>query len=103
MHARVTKVSADSAGLERWRRIVSDEIAPNTAGVEGFIRAIWLLDRNAGHGLSVTLWESRESLDRADASAAANRSKLASATGGAVETWYCEVVAEAVSVGIRQS
>ena len=103
MHARVTKVSADSAGLERWRRIVSEQIAPNTAGVEGFIRAIWLLDRNAGHGLSVTLWESREALDRADASAAANRSKLASATGGAVETWYCEVVAEALSVDIQQT
>jgi hypothetical protein len=40
MHARVTKVSADSAGLERWRRIVSEQIAPNTAGTEGFIRAI---------------------------------------------------------------
>jgi hypothetical protein len=102
VHARVTKVSADSAGLERWRRIVSDEIAPNAAGKEGFVRAIWLLDRNAGHGLSVTLWQSRESLDRAEASAAANRSKLASATEGAVETWYCEVVAEAPSVDIRQ-
>ena len=58
---------------------------------------------NAGHGLSVTLRESRESLDRAEEIAAANRGKLASATAGAVETWYCEVVAEAPSVDIQQA
>ncbi|GAA3546982.1 hypothetical protein GCM10022222_33260 [Amycolatopsis ultiminotia] len=95
MHARVTKVSADEDGLAQWRRIVRTEIAPNAAGKDGFVRALWLLDRDSGHGLSVTLWDSRESLENADAAASANRGKLASATGGTVEHWYYEVVAEA--------
>jgi hypothetical protein len=95
MHARVTKVSADSAGLGRWRQIVASEIAPNAGRTGGFVRALWLLDKEAGQGLSVTLWESRAALDAADERAAASRGKLAEATGGSVETWRCEVVAEA--------
>ncbi len=93
MYARMTTVTAPDGDLSRWRRVITEEVSPNAARNDGFVRGFWLLD--AGVGISLTLWESREALDAAEASAAQNRGKLAAATGGTVETRRCEVIAEA--------
>lgn len=95
MFGRVTMVSASGDELAAWRQLIMTQVAPNASSNSGFVRAVWLLDADAGRGLSVTLWETREALDAAEAGASANRRKLADVTGGTVETFRCEVVAEA--------
>ncbi|HEY0816324.1 MAG TPA: antibiotic biosynthesis monooxygenase [Pseudonocardia sp.] len=94
MYARITVLS-DGADLDRWRQIVAEQIAPSAADKPGFVRAVWLLDEEAGTGMSVTLWDSREALDAAEAGASGNRDKLAAAVGGAMSVLRAEVVAEA--------
>lgn len=94
MYARVTMLS-DGADLQRWRRIVSEEIAPTASSNPGFVRAVWMLDEDAGRGISITIGESREALDAAEAGASSNRGKLGDAVGGLMQVLRCQVVAEA--------
>lgn len=100
MHARVTSITADQRGLEAWRGIVLESIAPQAASTPGFVRALWLLQRTdddgLGRGLAVTVWEDLDALESAEAGASGNRERLARATGGRVQSWRCEVVAEAI-------
>ena len=101
MFARVTTVTADPDGLARWREHVTGRIVPATSQAPGFVRAFWLLDHAAGRGTSVTVWESREALETAEAAASRNRDALAAITGGAVEAAVCQVVAESYPMGHR--
>lgn len=98
MHARVTIVTAPGDELDRWQETIAKEIAPRITDPDtrpaGLVRGTWLLDRSGGRGISVTLWRTRDALDAAEAGAAANRDRLARASGGTVEVLRCEVVAD---------
>lgn len=98
MHARVTIVTAQGDELDRWQETITKRIAPRiidpATRPEGLVRGTWLLDRPGGRGISVTLWRTREALDAAEEGAAANRDRLARASGGTVEILRCEVVTD---------
>lgn len=94
-HARITIIDAPPEGLRLWEQMVSDRIAPSAPTNTGFEEGIWLVDREAQRGLAVTLWDSQDAMDQADARAGENRDRLANATEGTIKVLRCEVVARA--------
>jgi len=83
MFARVsTYRTADADALLEGFRDLSDPLAQ----MEGFSQAFFLLDRDNGKAMSITMWESEEALSASVARAAELRKQGSQAGGGSIES-----------------
>ena len=95
MHARVSMYEGDVdafvAGFERQADLVR--------GLDGFVRAYLLVDRDADRAIVVALWETEEALDGSAERAAHLRQEASEAAGGSVRTVESWKVALEVAAG----
>jgi heme-degrading monooxygenase HmoA len=82
MFARVSTYSGDG---DRLLEGFADVTEPLQA-IDGFSRAYFLVDRQSGKGMSITIWTSEEALQASAAKADELRSRGASAGGAEVES-----------------
>jgi len=68
MFARVTTTKGQVTKQEA-ARVVRDRVLPGAKAIPGFKGGLWLIDEKGGKGLTITLFESEETL-RASAEAA---------------------------------
>jgi heme-degrading monooxygenase HmoA len=82
MFARVSTYRGDG---DRLLQGFADVTGPLEA-IEGFSRAYFMVDRENGKGLSITVWESEEALNASAAKADELRSRGAEAGGATIES-----------------
>jgi heme-degrading monooxygenase HmoA len=93
--ARTSRWKGSAETLERWAEHVDRQVKPFVAGLPGNAGAVFLIDREGGTGLTLTLWESEEAAAETDRNAEQSRSGTVAATGiELVERGRWEVVAQ---------
>lgn len=91
MFARIGTWQGSAEELNKWIERSRTQVKPNIQQDPGLAAVYWLVDREAGKGLIVTIWESEESM-RASEEARAKRQAAMSATGAKVTTERYEVI-----------
>jgi len=86
MHARVTTLQADPNKLEEGIRFFRDQAVPVARQQRGFKGARLLVDRSSGKVQAVTLWDSAETAQAADAVMNQQRSQGAQTLGAVAPT-----------------
>jgi heme-degrading monooxygenase HmoA len=92
MFARIGTWQGSAAELESWITRAREQVKPSIQQDPGLDAVYWLVDRRAGKGLIVTLWESREAMDASEKARAARQAATSAATGAVVTTERYEVV-----------
>ena len=92
MFARIGTWQGSAEDLERWVIRAREHVKPSLAQDTGLTAAYWLVDRESGRALIVTLWESEEAMRRSEAARARRQAATAATTGAAVTTERYEVV-----------
>jgi heme-degrading monooxygenase HmoA len=82
MFARVSTYRGDG---DRLLQGFADVTGPLEA-IEGFSHAYFMVDRESGKGLSITVWETEEALNASAAKADELRSRGAEAGGATIES-----------------
>jgi heme-degrading monooxygenase HmoA len=80
MHARVSTYRGDGDRLLAGFADVSEPLE----AIDGFSHAYFMVDRESGRGMSITIWNSEEALQASAAQADELRSKGAAAGGGEI-------------------
>lgn len=94
MAARTSSWQGSAETLERWAEHVERQVRPFVAGLPGNAGAVFLIDREGGRGLTLTLWASEEAAAETDRSAEQSRASTVEATGiELVERGRWEIVA----------
>ena len=81
MYARTSTWTGSEDALENWVAHVNDSVAPMVAGMPGNAGAYFLVDREGGGALTLTLWESEEAALTSDQAADNSRASTVAATG----------------------
>ncbi len=81
MVARTSSWKGSAETLERWAEHVERQVRPFVAGLPGNVGAVFLIDRESGSGLTVTVWESEEAAGETDRNAEQSRASTVAATG----------------------
>ncbi len=81
MFARVWTFTGTSDELDEAIRQVRENVLPRTEQLDGFKGAYFLVDRQNGKSLNVTLWESEEVMRASEEAVNSLRSELADALG----------------------
>jgi hypothetical protein len=92
MFARIGTWQGSPADLERWIVRGREQVKPAIRQDPELSAVYWLVDREAGKGMIVTLWESREAMAANEQARAARQAATSTATGAAVTTDRYEVV-----------
>jgi heme-degrading monooxygenase HmoA len=82
MFARVSTYRGDG---DRLLQGFADVTGPLEA-IDGFSRAYFLVDRESGKGMSITVWETQEALDASAARADELRGRAVEAGGATIES-----------------
>jgi heme-degrading monooxygenase HmoA len=93
MFARIGSWQGTPEDLERWIVRSRDEVLPAVQQQPGIAAAYCLLDRDAGRGLTITIWESEDAMRASEQFRARTQAGTAVASGAAVSTDRYEVVA----------
>jgi len=92
--ARTSSWKGSPETLERWAEHAERHVQPFVAALPGNAGAVFLVDRERGTGLTLTLWESEEAAAETDRNAEQSRASTVAATGiDLVERGSWEVVA----------
>jgi heme-degrading monooxygenase HmoA len=81
MVARTSSWKGSQETLERWAEHADQHVKPFVAGLRGNVGAVFLIDRESGVGLTLTLWESEEAAAETDKNAEQSRASTVEATG----------------------
>ena len=81
MYARTSTWTGSEDALENWVAHVNDSVAPMVAGMPGNAGAYFLVDREGGGALTLTLWQSEEAALTSDQAAEKSRASTVAATG----------------------
>ena len=92
MFARIGTWQGSATELERWIQRSREEVRPAIARDPGLKAAYWLVDRAAGTGLIVTLWESVEAMHASEAARQRRQAATSASTGATVTTERYEVI-----------
>jgi heme-degrading monooxygenase HmoA len=93
MFARVSRYSGSTDGL----RAGFEAVTPELEQEEGFVQAFFLVDEEHSRAVSITLWDSRETLDGSSERAHAMRTRAtepSDATVDSVESYQVALTAE---------
>jgi heme-degrading monooxygenase HmoA len=94
MVARTSSWKGSAETLGRWAEHAERQVKPFVAALPGNAGAVFLVDRENGTGLTLTLWESEEAAAETDRNAEQSRASTVAATGiELVERGSWEVVA----------
>ena len=97
MFARTSTWSGSVEALDTWAEHVARQVAPFVSGLPGNAGGAFLIDREGGSALTLTLWESREAAEATDRSSEQSRASTVAATGAELVTrGRYEVVAQIV-------
>src|SRR5258707_13639680 len=86
MFARIGTWQGSPADLERWIVRGREQVKPAIRQDPELSAVYWLVDREAGKGMIVTLWESREAMAANEQARAARQAAASTATRAAVPT-----------------
>ena len=92
MFARIGTWQGSPEELARWITRAREEVKPNIQQDPGLTAAYWLVDREAGTGLIVTLWESEAAMRASEQARLRRQTATSAATGARVTTDRYEVV-----------
>ena len=81
MHARVSTYQGSPDQIDEGVRYAREIIVPRAQEMDGFQGVYFLVDRQSGKGLSITLWESEEVMRASEEAANQLRSESAEASG----------------------
>ena len=81
MYARTSTWTGTPEALERWVEQTTSRVGPMVAGLPGNAGAYFLVDREAGRALTLTLWHNQDAALASDASAEESRARTVAATG----------------------
>ena len=79
MFARVSTFTGTSDEIDKAIREVQQNVLPRTEQLDGYKGAYFLVDRENGKSLAVTLWESEEAMRASEDAANSLRSEIADA------------------------
>jgi heme-degrading monooxygenase HmoA len=79
--ARVSTFTGTSDEIDEAIRHVRENVVPRTEQLDGFKGAYFLIDRENGKSLAVTLWESEEAMSASEDAANSLRSEIAESLG----------------------
>jgi heme-degrading monooxygenase HmoA len=96
MVARIGTWQGSPEDIERWIARAREQVKPSIRQDPGLAAAYWLVDRDGGTGLIVTLWESEEAMRASEEARARRQAGTAAATGARVATARYEVVDQLV-------
>jgi heme-degrading monooxygenase HmoA len=100
MFARVSRYRADQAN-DRLLEGFQDTIGP-LQQVDGFSHAYFLVDRDTGTAVSMTIWESEDAMSASEAGGEERRRERTETGGASVESVdHYEVGLIAVAPGVR--
>jgi heme-degrading monooxygenase HmoA len=92
--ARTSRWSGTAETLERWAEHVERQVKPFVAALPGNVGGVFLVDRQSGTALTLTLWESDDAAAETGRKAEQSRASTVGATGvELVERGRWEVVA----------
>jgi heme-degrading monooxygenase HmoA len=81
MYARTSSWSGSPEVLEAWAEHAATNVVPFVSGLPGNSGCVLLIDREAGRGLTLTLWDSEEAALTSDHNAEQSRASTVAATG----------------------
>jgi heme-degrading monooxygenase HmoA len=81
MFARTSTWSGADADLDNWAAHMERTVAPMVRSLPGNAGGVFLVDRDTGRALTLTLWESEEAAAASDEAADKSRDATAAATG----------------------
>ncbi len=84
MFARVSNYQGSPNQVDEGIRTVREQILPRAAEIDGYKGAYFLVDRQSGRSVSITLWESEEAMRASEEAANQLRSESAQASGGEI-------------------
>jgi heme-degrading monooxygenase HmoA len=79
--ARVSTFTGTTDEVDEAIRQVRENVLPRVEQLDGYMGAYFLVDRQNGKSLSVTLWESEEAMRASEEAANSLRSEVADALG----------------------
>ena len=85
MFARVSTYQGDPAQIDQGLNYASENILPRVKQVDGFEGVYYLVDRQSGKALTITLWESEEALRASEEEANRLRSESAESASATIE------------------
>ena len=92
MFARIGTWQGSPDDLERWIARAREHVKPSVRQDPGLKTAYWLVDREGGKGLIITIWESEDAMRASEEARARRQASTSAATGAAVTTDRYEVV-----------
>ena len=92
MFARIGTWQGSDQELDRWIDRSREQVKPRIAEDPGLVAAYWLVDRSAGKGLIVTLWESEAAMHASEQARRERQAAMSSNTGAVVTTDRYEVI-----------
>lgn len=81
MFARTSTWSGSAEALDKWAEHVARQVGPFVSGLPGNAGGVFLIDREGGSALTLTLWQSVEAAEATDRSAEQSRASTVAATG----------------------
>lgn len=81
MVARTSSWSGSPEVMEAWAEHAATKVVPFVSGLPGNTGCVILIDREAGRGLTLTLWDSEEAARESDRNAEQSRASTVAATG----------------------
>jgi len=84
--ARVSTYRGDPGQIDGGLNYARENIVPRVQQVDGFEGVYYLVDRESGKALSITLWESEEALRASEEEANQLRSESADSASATIES-----------------
>jgi heme-degrading monooxygenase HmoA len=85
VYARTSSWTGSPDALDKWAEHVAANVAPMVANLPGNAGAYFLVDRDAGRALTLTVWETEDAALASDANADQSRDRTVAATGVALD------------------
>jgi hypothetical protein len=94
MFARVTIAEGDASRMDEGIKNLTENVIPRAKQLPGLNGGWWMADREAGKVISITLWDSEESLRASETVAAGLRAQAAEAFDATFTVYSGEVVGQ---------
>ena len=92
MFARIGTWQGSDEELDRWIDRSREQVKPRIAEDPGLVAAYWLVDRSAGKGLIVTLWESEAAMRASEQARRERQATMTTNTGPSSPPHRYEVI-----------